>query len=243
MVAILAVALSNPTGAIGAAGGKIRNLLPEGSKQWLEEFLSSKRKPVAKEKTGSPFVPTKPEILAYAVSLAVLTIGFSYVKVPDITMILAVLPTILATAVVVEVLRKYILEVFARTRGIWTEHRIWYTGLALFLITTFTLGVPFSSPSRNIYHSPKMTKRLSALISIVAILVTMAFAVLFFGLLLGGFAVIGGTGLAMCLIMNLVDTLPLEPMNGKAIFNYKKSLWGVIFSVELIMYLAWLIFL
>ncbi len=240
---VAVAATSSSGGSIGGLNGKIRDLLPEGAKKWIEEFISSKRRLPLKEKTCSPFMPTKAEILAYGVSLIALTIAFSYVKVPSLDAIWVVLPTILATAVIVELAKTYILEVYARTQGLWTEHRVWYLGLTMFLVTTFTFGVPFSSPSRNVYCSEKMTTQLSGKVASVAVLVTMAFAGLFFGLLIGGFALIGGTGLAMCIIMGLVDTFPVEPMNGKAIFNHKKSLWAMFFVVSLIMYLTWLLLL
>jgi hypothetical protein len=242
-VSAVVVALANPVGAFGRAAGKIHEFLPEGFKKWLEEFLSSRRKSALREKTGSPFMPTKGEVLAYAVSLAALTFAFSYVKAPNINLIFSVLPTILATAVIVELAKTYILEVFARFRGLWTEHKLWYVGLVMFLVTTFSFGVPFSSPSRNVYHSPKMTKQLQGLVASVAVLVTMAFAGLFFILLISGFALIGGTGLAMCVIMGLVDTFPVEPLNGKAIFDHKKALWAAFFLVNLTIYLSWLLLL
>jgi hypothetical protein len=242
-VSAVAVAVTNSGGAFGRVGGKIHELLPEGSRKWLEEFISSRRKSVVREKTGSPFKPTKGEVLAYAVSLAALTFAFSYVKAPNINLIFTVLPTILVTAVIVELAKTYILEVFTRFRGLWTEHKLWYVGLVMFLVTTFSFGVPFSSPSRNVYHSPKMTKQLQGIVASVAVLVTMAFAGLFFLLLISGFALIGGTGLAMCVIMGLVDTFPVEPLNGKAIFNHKKALWAAFFIVNLTIYLAWLLML
>lgn len=227
---------------MGGVGGKIRDLLPESFKRWLEEALSSRRKPCLREKNCSPFRITKPEAVAYFVSLMALTVAFSYVKVlPDVRLILVVLPTILATVVIVELVRMYALEVFARKKGIWTEHRLWYTGLALFIATTITLGVPFATPSRNIYHSPKMTKRLGGLVSTVAIFVTLAFAGFFFILLVSGFSLIGGTGLAMCIMMSLIDMFPVEPMYGKAIFDHKKSQWAALFLLTIAIYLAWLI--
>lgn len=244
VVTAVASAVGSPVGSSASrAGENVKNLVPEGAKRWLEEFVSSKRKPVVGEKTGSPFLPTKPEALAYGVSLAALTIAFSYVKVPSLGLIWDVLPMVLVTAVIVEVARTYAMEVVARSKGIWAEHRLWYFGLAMFLVTTFAFGIPFSSPSRNIYHSAKMTKRLNAIVASASLLVTLAFAAAFFGLLVGGFTLIGGTGLAMCLIMGLVDAFPVEPLNGKAVFDHSKVLWAGLFAVMLAAYVSWLLLL
>ena len=155
-VALVVIAVSDPVGkSTGSGLEKIRDVLPEGVKRWLEEFISSRRKLTVDKKTGSPFLPTKSEVLAYGVSLVVIAASFSYVKVDDVTQILQVLPTVLATAVIVEFVKTYVLEVFARSRGLWTEHRLWYFGLAIFLLTTFTFGIPFSSPSCNVYPTTK----------------------------------------------------------------------------------------
>jgi hypothetical protein len=244
-VGVVAVAVTAGTRSAGASAGKAVEkahvLVPDSVKKWLEEFVASKRKPTVEHKTGSPFLPTKAEAVAYAVSLVALTISFSYVKVPNFSLILQVLPTVLATAVIVEFVKTYLLEVFARSRGVWIEHKLWYFGLALFLVTTFTFGVPFSSPSRNVYHSEKLTKRLNGIIGAVAIIVTLAFGALFFGLIISGFTLIGSTGLAMCIIMAFIDTFPMAPMSGKAVLDHNKAVWAGLFAATLLSYVAWLL--
>jgi hypothetical protein len=243
-VSIVVAAATNPVGtSAGKATEKTSDLLPESVKKWLSDFASSKRKPALDQKKGSPFLPTKAEALAYAVSLVVLTISFSYVKVADFTLILAVLPTILAVAVIVELVKTFALVAFARSLGVWTEHRLWLFGLAMFLVTTFAFGIPFSSPSRTLYHSPQFTKRREGVVASVAILVTLAFAALFFVLLVSGFTLIGSTGLAMCIIMAFLDTFPVSPMNGKAVFEHSKAAWAALFAVTLAVYVSWLILL
>ncbi len=241
------VAAAAATISVGASTGnaveKTRELLPESVKKWLADFASSKRKPNLDQKTSSPFLPTKAEALAYGVSLAVLTVSFSYVKVNDFTLILAILPTILATAVIVELVKTFALVVFARKLGVWTEHRLWYFGLAMFLVTTFAFGIPFSSPSRSLYFAPKLTKTREGIVSATAILTTLAFAALFFVLLISGITLIGSTGLAMCIIMAFLDTFPVAPMNGKAIYQHSKVVWAVLFVVTLTLYASWLILL
>jgi Zn-dependent protease len=243
-VSIVAAAVGNPVGATaGKAVEKTGDLIPESVKKWLADFVSSKRKPTIEQKIGSSFLPTKAEALAYGVSLAVLTLSFSYVKVTDLSQILSVLPTILATAVIVEFVKTFALEVGARRLGVWTEHRLWYFGLAMFLLTTFAFGIPFSSPSRSVYNSPKFTKRLEGIVSSAAVLVTLAFAAFFFALLISGFTLIGSTGLAMCIIMAFLDTFPVAPMNGKAIYEENKVAWAALFIATLALYTSWLILL
>jgi hypothetical protein len=244
VVSVVVAAVSNPAGLpTGRVVEKTRDLLPESVKKWLEEFVSSKREFSVDDKRGSVFLPTKYEVLAYAVSLLFLTFSFSYVKVNDLSQIFSVLPNILVSAIIIEFVKTFALEVFAKSRGVWTEHKIWFLGLAMFLVTTFAFGIPFSSPSRNVYHAPKLTKRVNGIISAVAVLVVLAFAGLFFVLMIGGFVLIGSTGLAMCSITAFIDSFPVAPMNGKAIYDYNKVMWAVLFAVTIILYGSWLIFL
>jgi hypothetical protein len=205
--------------------------------------MASKRQLSVSEKTGSPFMPIKPEVLAYCVSIAVLAFSFSYVKVNTLAEILAVLPTIFATSILVGVVKTLALVAYARSRGVWTEHKLWYFGLAIFIVTTFAFKVPFSTPSRIVYYASKLSKRLGAILSSAAILISLAFAGLFYVLLIGGFTAIGSTGLAMCVISVFFDTWPIAPLKGKTILNHNKILWATLFIATLVLYGSWLLLL
>jgi hypothetical protein len=219
---------------------KLRSLLPDVLKKWLEAWMSSKRKLAVTEKTGSPFVPTQPELLAYVVSTLFLAFSFSYVKVDTLSQILIVLPTILVTSILVGFAKTFFSIAYSRRRGVWTEHKIWYFGLATFIITTFAFRIPFSSPTRDVHCGSKFTKHIGAVLSSASILMSLAFAGFFGVLLLAGFTVIGSTGLAMCLIGAFFDTFPIAPMSGKSIFNHSKALWASLFTVTLALYASWL---
>ena len=238
----VAVAVANS--AAGAPTGKVTKeligLLPSALKKWLASFLASKRKLMVDEKSGSILLPTKSELLAYVISIVLLAFSFSFVKVSSLGDILAVLPTVFATSILVGFAKAFVTISYARYRGVWTEFKLWYFGLATFIVTTFAFRVPFSSPTRNVYHAPKMTKRLSATLSVFSIVLALAFAGLFFVLLLTGNKVIGGTGLAMCLIAAFFDTFPITPLYGKKILDYSKPIWAALFVVTLALYIVWL---
>ncbi|PVX24894.1 MAG: hypothetical protein CW691_06155 [Candidatus Bathyarchaeum sp.] len=222
---------------------ELSGLLPSVLKKWLASFVASKRKLRVDEKAGSIFMPTTSEFITYAISIVLLAFSFSYVKVSSLADIFTVLPTIFATSILVGFAKAFLTITYARHRGVWTEFKLWYFGLATFIITTFAFRVPFSSPTRSVNHSPKMTKRLSATLSIFSILATLAFAGLFFVLLLTGNTTIGGTGLAMCLIGAFFDTIPIAPLYGKKIFDYSKPVWVALFGVTLTFYILWLFLL
>ena len=75
----------------------------------------------------------------------------------------------------------------------------------------------------------KFTEHLSAITAASEILISLAFAGLFFLLLKGGYAAIGGAGLSMCVIGSFFGTFPFSPMSGRDIFGPSKPLWVSLF--------------
>jgi len=221
---------------------KTKGIIPDNIKQWLEEVVSSRREVEGEEKVGSIFMPTKIEILAYITSIVVLTVCFSYVKVITLGQIWLLLPFFFITSVFVGFVQKFFSIVYLRSKGVWSENKIWPLGLILFLSTTFAFRVPFSSPTRSV-HSKKFTERLSAISSASEILISIAFAGLFFILLKRGYVAIGDAGLSMCVIGSFFSTFPVSPMSGKDIFDYSKRLWLLLFITTLVIFVAWLLIL
>ena len=241
IVSVIFSALSNPLGNIGGkTGEKTKGIIPDNIKQWLEEVVASRRKIEAMEKKGSLFKPTKTEVLAYAVAIIVLGISFSYVKVITLSQIWALLPIFFATSVIVGFVQKFFSIAYLRSKGVWSEHSIWPLGLVLFLFTTFAFRVPFSSPTRSV-QSKKFTEHLGAITAASEILISLAFAGLFFLLLKGGYAAIGDAGLSMCVIGSFFGTFPVAPMSGKDIFNHSKILWAGLFITSLVIFVGWLL--
>jgi YVTN family beta-propeller protein len=241
-VSFIFAALSNPLGEVGGkVGERTKGLIPDDLKEWLQEVVASRRKVEVGKKTGSPFIPTKTEALAYITAMIVLAFAFSYVKVITLNQIWELLPIFFVTSVLVGFVQKFFGIVFMRSRGVWSEHKIWPFGLVLFLFTTFAFRVPFSSPTRNVNQSSKFTEHLGALVAASEILISLGFAGLFFLLLRGGYVAIGGAGLDMCVIGSFFATFPLSPMSGKEIFNHSKGLWAGLFITSAIIFVAWLL--
>jgi Zn-dependent protease len=238
VVSALASAVTNPeTFPSQAVAQKISEMLPETLKKWLHEFIGSKRKLVIGTRRHSSFTVTKFEVAAYAVSLSVLTFAFAYVKAPTLNEILVVIPTVLVTSIIVEFTKNYVISVVARMKGVWTEHRLWYFGLVLFLFSSFVFRVPFSSPSRLTHNAPKFTKKSLGLVSAAQVLVAFAFAVVFYGLFISGYTLIGNIGIVMCLTMAFFDSIPIPPMNGKDIYDWSKFLWLSLFISAFTLYM------
>jgi predicted membrane protein len=234
--------LDNPLGEAGEkAGEKTKGLIPDSIKDWLEENVASRREIEAVEKTDFSLMPTKPEDLAYITSIIVLALSFSYVKVSALSQIWELLPVFFATSVLVGFAQNFISILFLRSRGVWSEHKIWPFGLVLYLVSTFAFKVPFSSPTRSVHQSKKFTKRLGALASASEILVGLAFAGLFFLLVREGYPAVGGAGLAMCVLGSFSSTFPVAPLSGRDIFDYSKPLWAAFFIATVCIFGAWLL--
>ena len=243
-ISVVLSLVSNPLSVLGEqAGQKAEGLVPDSLKEWLGDVVSSKQKTEIEKKNAPLFRPTKPEVLAYATSIILLAIAFSYVKISSLDQLWALLPVFFGTSILVGFVQKYMAIVFLRRRGVWSEHRIWPLGFVLFLLTTFAFKVPFSSPTRSAHQSTKATERLLARAAGLEILIGLAFAGFFFLLLKGGFTAIGGAGLAMCVIGALSGTFPVKPMSGKDIFDYSKRRWAELFMIVVIVFGAWLFLL
>jgi hypothetical protein len=241
IVAVIFSALSNPLSKVeGKNSEKTKDLLPDKIKDWLNEVVASRRETEAVQKVGSLFKPTGPEIVAYIVAIIVLGVSFAYVKVITLSQIWALLPVFILTGVLVGFVQKFVSIVYLRSKGVWSEHSIWPLGLILFLFTTFAFKVPFSSPTRS-KHSKKYNEHLGAIAAVLEILISLAFAGIFFVLVKAGYPAIGGAGLYMCVIGSFFGTFPLPPMSGRDILKHSKGLWAAFFIATLAVFVGWLL--
>jgi Zn-dependent protease len=219
---------------------RVSETFPDTLKKWLSEFISSKRKLAIGPHARPSFTVTKLEAVSYAVSLSILTFAFAYVKAATLNDILIIAPTVLATSIIVEFTKNYSIAVVARIEGVWTEHRLWYFGLTLFLFSSLVFRVPFSSPSRLTHNAPKFTQKSLGLVSAAQVLIAMAFAAAFFGFFINGYTLIGNIGIVMCLTMAFFDSIPIPPMNGKDIYDWSKVLWTGLFTAAFTLYMLML---
>ncbi|XHH07697.1 MAG: PQQ-binding-like beta-propeller repeat protein [Candidatus Bathyarchaeia archaeon] len=237
--AVTSVPAATGSSFLGKLVGKLRDLLPFTVKDWLESIVLSKHKVKLDDKQGSPYRPTKSEIVVYIASILVFTFSFAYVQVNSLPEFVLVLPTFIVTSLVVGLIRTYLLTVYARRRGVWTEYKLWYLGIVLFLVSTLAFRAPFSSPTRRVSASNKPSNFVGVVMSI-SILLNLVFASVFFALVMAGFTMVGGAGLAMCLVAAFIDTIPVKPMFGADVFQYNKRVWAILFVVSLTLYVVWI---
>jgi len=229
-VSAVASAVSNPEGCpSNKLAEKANDILPDSVKKWLDSFICSKTGASIEHRVSFALFFTKQEILSIAISLAVVTFAFSYAKTENLNQILSLMPIVLVTAIIIDFAKDLVREVVARSLGVWSEYRLWYFGLAMFLISSIAFKVPFSSPNRIRHNSPNLTTRKVGILSLTAIVVPLIFAGFFYMLFVNGFTLIGNMGLIICLTAAFFDTIPIPPMNGKDIYDWSKVLWLALF--------------
>lgn len=228
-------------------GEKLDDILPSTVKKWLSDLISSKGKVEIQQGVGSWFMLTRTEIGSYAVTMAILTFAFAYAKSQSLGQMIESIPLVLATSISTGFVTNYTTTAISRRKGLWTEHRVWYFGLLLFVFSTLAFKVPFSSPSKMAHYHQKgkeeEDKRLDAQLSTILFGLTFIFALAFLILFISGHTEIGSVGLIMSLTAGLFDTMPIPPMGGKDIFDWNKPVWLTLFAISIASYAVFLLFL
>ncbi len=219
---------------------KVFDLFPGSVKKWLGDYVKSKSQP--RKVKGSSFI-TKREFAAMFASLLVVTFAFAYVRSKNTVQILLMIPYVLGTSIVIELAKDLTAKTVARAHDMSAECRLHSLGLAVFAFSALLFKTPISSPKKMYYQSEKSTTRSRGLVSTAAVLVPLIIFAGFYLLFSRGYEFLGNMGMTICLISALNDSLPIQPMNGRNIYNWKKALWACLFAGSFLFYvLQFLIF-
>jgi len=129
--------------------------------------------------------------------------------------------------------------------GAVTEYQFWGLGTVIMILTTGLFGIVFSLPARTaINDTDKLSTRQKAVIYAAGPLMSVLLFVLF-ALLIpmgGSLATIGLVGCSSNLLAAVYGMMPFEPMDGKKVVKYRKSLWALMFIPLLVLYFLMVIF-
>jgi hypothetical protein len=225
---------------LSAVWEKLNGLLPSAAQMWIENYISSKSDVAVEAVKGTIFKITKVELIAYLIALVMLTIAFSYTGTATLQEMLVAIPLVLATSVLIEFLKNYVLNVFSRSRRVWAEYRIWPPGLFMFLVSAFVFKTPFSSPSKSGQNEGEKVDTVGGLIAVNSVLIVLALGGVFYYLKTQGISNIGNIGLGMCLLSTFFDSLPIPPLNGKEIWDWSKVASILLLAVTLALNLYWI---
>ena len=221
-------------------GEKLGGMLPSGIQMWIENYISSKSEVSIQAGIGSALKLTKVELIAYAIALTTLTVAFAYSSATTLEEVLIGIPVILGTSIVIEFLKNHILNVFSRSRGAWSEYRIWPPGFLMFVVSAFVFKTPFSSPSKSAQNKCPAADRICGLMAVSGVLLVLLFAGGFYYLSTMGISEIGNIGLGMCLLSAFFDSIPITPLNGKTIWDWNKRASIVLLVATFALNLYWL---
>ena len=212
---------------------KLFDLLPGSVKKWLGEYVKSRSKP--RQVKGSSFV-TKRELAAMFATVWIITFAFSYVRSKNMVQILLMIPYVFGTSALIELVKDLTAKTVSRAHDISAECRLYSLGLAVFAFSALLFKTPISSPKKMYYQSEKSTKRSKGLVAAAAVLAPLAIFVGFYFLFARGYVFLGNMGITICLTSALNDSIPIQPMNGKNIYNWNKALWACLFAGSFLFY-------
>lgn len=110
-----------------------------------------------------------------------------------------------------------------RTTQVYRHFRLWFHGLATFLISGLVLLFPFSSAGITRYHSRELSTKTKGLIVLFKMLTTLMLAIPFATMYLLGYTVIGDVGLLLVLMRTFFSFVPLRPLAGRVVYDYKRE--------------------
>jgi hypothetical protein len=228
---------------LSSIGEKLGGMLPSGVQMWIENYISSKSDVALEANKGYPIKLTKVELIAYAIALVTLTIAFAYSTSATIADMLAAIPAILATSILIEFLKNYLLNAYARSKGVWSEYRIWPPGFLMFAVSSFVFRTPFSAPSKSAQAESEAAEKIGGSIAFGSVFLVLLFGAGFYYMSLQGISEIGNIGLGMCLLSAFFDSIPIPPLNGKDIYDWNKRLSIVLLVATFAANIYWLMFM
>jgi len=239
-VAVVGAAVTAITAALASLGGLGQTFnsavsklpIPDGLKDFLKLYSEKTFETIDKAKIEAlekaAFI-TKGELAALAISALVMTIVFGFVEANGLprflnpSILAAVIPSTLLSVCIVSIVGELAEALCARTCRVYRQFRLWMYGLGVFLISGLLFLFPFASPGITRYQSGEISDKTKGLVVLSKMLVLLTLTIPFAGLFMLGFEIIGDAGLLLTLMTVCYSLVPLKPIAGKAVFDYRKE--------------------
>jgi len=190
---------------------------------------------------------SKQEIFHILISMAVLTIAFSFAFAKRSPLsyfdgMIEFLPrSFLAIATAFfchEIAHKYMGQKF----GYWSEFRMYPQGLLFALILSIATGFVFAAPGAvQIFGRPN--KEEMGKISVAGPLTNLILGLLFVGIWYSSNGIVASISYFIAYInvfLAFFNLIPIGPLDGAKIFRWKKELWGMLIGIDIIVFLIFL---
>jgi Zn-dependent protease len=187
---------------------------------------------------------SKTELIHLGISVAVLTIAFSFAFVPirssafSIASFLTVLPQSFLAIITAFVFHELAHKYMGQKYGFWSEFRMFPQGLLLALVFGVLAGIVFAAPGAvQIYGSPG--RKEYGHISLAGPSTNMVIALIFLSL---GFVFTGAISFTLFFIgyinifLALFNLLPFGPLDGRKVMSWRFDVWLVFFIGALVIF-------
>jgi hypothetical protein len=218
-------------------------------KQFLE-FFKTMGKEVYKTvqekkvqlKKDTPFI-TRGEFAALTTSVLIMIFIYGFVAAGGFGGLLSleswykVLPVVCITVFTVRIVSVFADVAVAKVCNLHKKFCLWSSGIVAFLISGLIFLFPFSSPWITKFEGTSISCKSKALMMLLKTMMLMILTLPFAILLMAGAKEIANTGFLIIFAWTAAALMPVKPMAGKALFNYRKSL--ALIAVVLIMILLY----
>ncbi len=237
-VVAIAAAVTTTATVLGSGVGQSFNSavsklpFPDEIKQFLKFYGEKIFETVDKAKLAAlqkaSFI-TKGELAALGISTSVVTIVLSFVEANglprflDPSVLATVIPSTLLSVCIVKVTSELFEAFCTRSCRVYRRFSLWLYGSAVFLISGFVFLFPFSSPGIARYQSGEISNKTKALIVLSKMFVLLTLTIPFAGLYMLGFEIVGDAGLFLTLMTVCFSLVPIRPLVGKVVFDYRKD--------------------
>ena len=142
------------------------------------------------------------------------------------------IPVALVIVCVVIILAEVFEACCARICRVHKRFSLWMYGSIMFLISGLLFGFPIGSPGITRYKSGDLSDKVKGLFVLSKMLLFMMLMIPFAGLSMLGFDIVGEFGLWFTLTTVFSSLIPVRPLVGKALYDYRKdvSLAALAFS-------------
>ncbi len=240
-VGAIAAATTAILGGLGSLGGLGKAFdsaiskmpVPEKIKDFLQIYGEKLFETVDKAKLealeNAHFI-SRSETVAFTVSALLTTIVFGSAEANGLQNFLNpsglvnFIPSALVSAFVIILVGELFEALCARSCNIYRQFKLWMYGTIVFLISGLVFQLPFGSPGITRYRSGEISNKTKGLLVLSKMLWLLALTIPFTGLLMLGFEQVGSMGLKLTLMITCFSLLPLRPLAGKAIFDYRKAI-------------------
>ncbi len=233
--AVVASAAAASSGAVGQALNSAVGGLP--IPDWLKEFLQLYGQDTFEtidkiDLDALEEVPliSRRELAAIVISALTMTLVFSFVEANglpgflSLSVLAAVIPSVLLAVFMENVAEVFAEALATRICRVYRQVNLWMYGTGLFLITGLLLRLPSGAPIITRYQSGEISNRTKCLIILSKLFILLTLALPFAGLYVLGFKTLGDAGLLMTLMTVFYYFIPMKPIVGKAVFDYRKDI-------------------